>query len=129
MRCIDTSFLIESERDEELRRLLNRETFVVPAMAAAEFLVGLRLVKNERVRQRGQSFYDDHIRPFVFSFDEAQAQHLASLIAGQRKRGKTIKPYDAAIAAAALELNCPLLAGDSDFDDVEGLEVIKIKTT
>lgn len=126
MKCIDTSFLIEAEHDEAMRDLLIGETFVVPAIAAAEFLLGIRMVKNERIRRRAQDFYEDYIRPFVFPFDESQAQSLATLIVTQRKKGRVLKPYDAAIAAAALELSCPIFALDTDFDDIEGLEVIKL---
>ena len=126
LKCVDTSFLVDAEHDEALRRILHRETFVVPAIAAAEFLLGVRLVKNEGIRQRAQTFYEDYIRPFVFPFDEAQAQTLATLIATQRRKGRVLKPYDAGIAAAALELRCPIFAVDSDFDGIDGLDVIKL---
>jgi predicted nucleic acid-binding protein len=126
VRCLDTSALIEAEHSENLQAELAGETFVVPAMAAAEFLAGIAMVKSEIVRRRAQDFYDDQVKPFVFAFDESQAQTLASLIATQRKKGKILKPYDAAIAAAALELDCPIVSIDGDFDGIEGLEVHRI---
>ena len=127
MKALDTSALIAAEKDPTVRALLEiEEDLIIPAMAAAEFLVGIRLSSKESVRLRAQDFYDEALRPAVLPFDEAQAQTLASLLTENRRTGRTMKMFDAAIAATAIDLACPLIVRDNDFDGIEGLTVEKI---
>jgi len=125
MKCIDTSVLIDAERDEATRLKLFGEDFFIPALAAAEFLVGVRLIASEKKRQLAQEFYDE-FSTAVLPLNEPQARILANLIADERRRGRTLKPYDAGIAAAALEQECTLLAKDGDFEGIEGLTVERL---
>ncbi|HEY0548709.1 MAG TPA: PIN domain-containing protein [Verrucomicrobiae bacterium] len=125
MKCVDTSVLISLERNEAARARLADEDFFVPALAAAEFLVGVRLTRSETQRQRGQDFYDD-IAAFVLPLSESQARIVANLIVDQRRKGKTLDPYDAAIAAAAIDSGAELVTHDKDFDGIAGLTVEKI---
>ena len=116
MKAVDTSVLIAAERDEKLREALAaEEALFIPTMAAAEFLVGVRLSQDEGGRLRAPDFYDD-LRPFIHPFTESQAQTLASLIAHNRSKGTTMKMFDAAIASAAIDQSLVLLAHDGDFD-------------
>lgn len=117
MKAIDTSVLIAAERDKAvLEKLTKEKALFVPAMAAAEFLVGIRAVKKLSLWLRAQDVYDDHYKPYIFAFTESQAQTLASLIVENTKRGRQMKMFDAAIAATAIDLACPLIVADSDFD-------------
>jgi predicted nucleic acid-binding protein len=43
-----------------------------------------------------------------------------------RRAGRTMKVFDAAIAATAIDLACPLIVRDNDFDGIDGLTVEKI---
>jgi tRNA(fMet)-specific endonuclease VapC len=126
MKFVDTSVLIHAERNQDFReKLLQEEELFIPAMAAAEYLVGIKIVKSEKLRQRAQDFYDQ-LRPYVYDFDESQAHALAGIIATARKNGFTIKAFDAAIAAAAMDYDCPILVADGDFDGIDGLEIEKL---
>jgi predicted nucleic acid-binding protein len=127
--CIDTSILIAAARNrapmtEFLRDYMDEDVFV-PAMAAAEFLVGVYGTKSPRLRLNAERFYTDYVRPMVEGFDEPQAHRLAVIICETKSKGKTIKPYDSAIAAAAMELGAEVLTLDGDFDHIDGLTVLK----
>jgi predicted nucleic acid-binding protein len=126
--AIDTSVLIAAERGAVIfSGLLEREAgpFYVPALAAAEFLAGAHLAGNENTRERARRFYESEIKSLVDVFDEADAAALGLLNAQLRRRGRTMKLYDAAIAASVLARGDSLLAIDNDFDRVQGLKVIR----
>jgi predicted nucleic acid-binding protein len=127
--CIDTSILVAAARHrapltEYLRDHVDEDIFV-PAMAAAEFLVGVYGTRSERIRLNAQTFYTDYVKPMVEGFDEPQAHRLAAIICETKSKGKIIKPYDGAIAAAAIEFGADILTLDSDFDHIDGLTVLK----
>ena len=126
--AIDTSALIEAERGAlQLADRLAKEVgpFYVPALAAAEFLAGAHLAGNETTRERARRFYEAEIKPLVDVFDEADAAALGLLNATLRRKGQTMKLYDAAIAAGALARGDSVLALDKDFDRVTGLNVMR----
>ena len=126
--AIDTSVLIAAERGlVTLADLLEKEVgpFYVPALAAAEYLAGTHLAGNETTRERARRFYEAEIKSLVDVFDEADAAALALLNATLRRKGQTMKLYDAAIAAGALARDDSLLALDNDFDRVTGLKLMR----
>ncbi len=126
--AIDTSVLIAAERGSvTLADLLEKEVgpFYVPALAAAEYLAGTHLAGNETTRERARRFYEAEIKSLVDVFDEADAAALALLNATLRRKGQTMKLYDAAIAAGALARDDSLLALDNDFDRVTGLKLMR----
>jgi predicted nucleic acid-binding protein len=110
-----------------LAEFLDKETgpFYVPALAAAEFLAGTHLAGNDTTRERARRFYETEIKSLVDVFDEADAAALALLNATLRRKGQTMKLYDAAIAAGALGRGDSLLTLDDDFDRVTGLKVMR----
>jgi predicted nucleic acid-binding protein len=126
--AIDTSVLIAGERGVlVLSELLEKEAgpFYVPALAAAEFLAGTHLAGSEETRERARRFYESEIKSLVDVFDENDAAALGLLNANLRRKGRTMKLYDAAIAASALARGDSLLALDNDFDRVAGLKVLR----
>jgi predicted nucleic acid-binding protein len=72
--AIDTSVLVEAEKRGDLEALLPKgeDAFYVPAHAAAEFLVGAHLANKASLQERARRLYDDHVRPMVDSFGEAE---------------------------------------------------------
>jgi predicted nucleic acid-binding protein len=116
--AIDTSILIAAEKAGDLEAVLSgiEEGIYVPAHAAAEFLVGTHPPVREDLRWRAQRLYESHIRSMVDSFDEKDAAQLAALNAELRRTGRTMKFFDAAIAATVLARGDKLLAADGDYD-------------
>ena len=117
--AIDTSVLISAEKAGDLDELLpeNEEgPYYIPALAAAEFLVGTQAPVRVDLRQRAQRLYQTRFRVLVSSFTEADAAQLAALISELKLRGQQMKFFDAGIAATAMARGDGLLVLDGDFD-------------
>ena len=126
--AIDTSVLIEAEHGGSLDDLptLGEGPFYVPPHAAAEFLMGVLLVKNPHTASKARRFYEDEIRPLIDVFGEVEAERLASLNVALRQAGQSMGFYDATIAATVLARQHTLMTADDDFDRVPGLDLVKI---
>ena len=117
--AIDTSVLVEAEKLENFEALLPREEngpFYIPALAAAEFLVGTHPPVRDDLRYRAAQLYQTAFKPLVDAFTENDAAQLAALTADLKRRGQVMKFFDAAIAATVLARGDKLLTADSDFD-------------
>ena len=127
--AIDTSVLVDAERGQvDLIAMLAQSTdaFYLPVMARAEWLVGLKLVKGATLI-RAQQFKMHVLDQLpVFAMESNHADLLAALIAEARRKGRTIKPYDAAIAAQVLaEAGKTILCSDDDYTGVSGINIIR----
>jgi predicted nucleic acid-binding protein len=117
--AIDTSVLISAERQGDLGRLLPEKEdgpYYIPALAAAEFLVGTQPPVRLDLRQRAFQLYQNRFRALVSTFTEADAVQLSMLIAQLKAKGQQMKFFDAAIAATVLARGDKLLVLDTDFD-------------
>ena len=117
--AIDTSVLIAAEKHGNLDNLLPETEpgpYYIPALAAAEFLVGTQPPVKADLRQRARRLYQSRFQALVSSFSEADAAQLAALISELKAKGQTMKFFDAAVAATALARGDKLLALDADFD-------------
>ena len=117
--AIDTSILISAEKQGDFDALLpegEEGPYYIPALAAAEFLVGTYPPVRADLRQRAFQLYQSRFRALVSSFTEADATQLASLISELKTLGQQMKFFDAGIAATALACGDKLLVLDSDFD-------------
>jgi predicted nucleic acid-binding protein len=117
--AIDTSILISAEKQHDFERLLpegEAGPYYIPALAAAEFLVGTHPPARSDLRQRALHLYQSRFRSLVSAFTEADSAQLAALIADLRAKGQQMKFFDAAIAATAMARGDKLLVLDSDFD-------------
>jgi len=125
--ALDTSILVKGQRAGNLQAFLtpDGEPYYVPALAAAEFLLGIHLVQSPVTKQKGQTFYFNEIKPRVVSLDEPDAVQLALLNAEQRISAPKVGFYDSGIAATAMARGDEVFAADSDFDRIKGLTVRK----
>jgi predicted nucleic acid-binding protein len=117
--AIDTSVLIAAERLGRLQEILPAEEdgpFYIPALAAAEFLVGTHPPVRAALRARARALYQTTYRDLVEPFTEADAEQLAALSSELRRKGQTMRFFDAAIAAGVLARGDKLLTADGDFD-------------
>ena len=80
--AIDTSVLISAEKQGDFEQLLpdDEGPFYIPALAAAEFLVGTQPPVRSDLRQRATQIYQTRLRSLVSAFTEADAAQLAALI-------------------------------------------------
>ena len=121
--AIDTSILISAEKEGGLEQLLpenEQGPYYIPALAAAEFLVGTHPPVRVDLRQRASHLYRTRLQTLVSGFTEADAAQLSALIAELRAKGQQMKFFDAAIAATAMARGDKLLVLDSDFDRLSG---------
>jgi predicted nucleic acid-binding protein len=114
--AIDTSVLVEAEKLENFETLLPRDEngpYYIPALAAAEFLVGTRPPVRDDLRYRASQLYQTLFKHLVDTFTEADAAQLAALTAELKRKGQTMKFFDAAIAASVLARGAEALKYDS----------------
>jgi predicted nucleic acid-binding protein len=117
--AIDTSILISAEKQGDFESLLpeNEEgPYYIPALAAAEFLVGTQPPVKAHLRQRAMQLYQSRFRALVSSFTEADAAQLSALISELKAKGQQLRFFDAAIAATVMARGDKLLVLDADFD-------------
>ena len=117
--AIDTSVLISAEKQGDFEKLLPEDEegpYYIPALAAAEFLVGTHSPVLPALRQRAAQLYQSRFRTLVSSFNEADAAQLSLLISELKAKGQQMKFFDADIAATALARGDKLLVLDADFD-------------
>src|SRR5437016_4526165 len=98
--AIDTSVLVQAERQGGLDNVLPRDEngpFYIPALAAAEFLIGTHPPVRDTLRYRALLQYQGELKGLVSSFTEADAMELAALSAELRRRGLQMGFYDAGI--------------------------------
>jgi predicted nucleic acid-binding protein len=105
---------------------LDEDAFYIPALAAAEFLVGTHPPVRHDLRQRACELYHQELHVLVSAFTEADASELAALIAFLKEKGQQMKFFDAGIAATVLARGDKLLALDSDFDRLKDrIEILR----
>lgn len=121
--AIDTSVLVEAEKLQNFETILPAEEkgpFYIPALAAAEFLVGTHAPVRDSLRYRALLLYQSKFQHLVEEFTEPEAVELAKLIAELERKGQRMKFFDAAIAATAMARGDKLLTADNDFDRLGG---------
>lgn len=128
--AIDTSALVEAEKLGSFEAILPRDEsgpFYIPALAAAEFLVGVHPPVRDSLRYRALLLYQAKYEHLVEDFTEADAKQLAALISELRRTGQVMKFFDAAIAATTMARGDTLLTADNDFDRLNNkLNIVKI---
>ena len=128
--AIDTSALVEAEKLGSFDAILPRNEagpFYIPALAAAEFLVGTQPPVRDGLRYRALLLYQAKYEHLVEDFTEADAKQLAMLISELRRTGQVMKFFDAAIAATAMARGDKLLTADHDYERLsKKLNIIKV---
>ena len=117
--AIDTSVLVEAEKLGNFEALLPRDEngpYYIPALAASEFLIGTHPPVRDDLRYRAFELYQTLFKALVDTFTEADAAQLAALTVELKRKGQTMKFFDAAIAASVLARGDKLLTADADFD-------------
>jgi predicted nucleic acid-binding protein len=121
--AIDTSVLVEAEKSESFEALLPPDEngpYYIPALAASEFLIGTHPPVRDDLRYRASQLYQTRFKHLVDNFTEADAAQLATLTVELKRKGQTMKFFDAAIAASVLARGDKLLTADADFDRLSG---------
>jgi len=123
VKLVDASFLVDYARGDEaaIAYLAAHDGTVIGAstVVLSELYRGL-LLTQEMTRTEATSKYE-WVEPAPFTNDAAA--EAAAVYAELQDAGATIDRSDTYIAGTARSLGVPLVAGDDDFEIVEGLTV------
>lgn len=125
MNALDTSFVVDYWNGEDfVRDFLNDvdTTVAIPAVARFELYLGALL--SDSPNEDTTTVAEDLEWAGTLPFTDAVAVRAAEVEAALTESGEKINLADVLIAATALEAGATLVATDSHFDRVAGLDVI-----
>jgi tRNA(fMet)-specific endonuclease VapC len=125
---LDASLLIDGERDRlDVSAAVDEDDdAVVPAIAVAEFLVGVRLAVTEGQRYERQAFLDGVLAAAsVVDYTREVAERHAELLAHVRRAGTTRGAHDLIVAATAVATKRTVVTTDdrARFGELPGVAV------
>ncbi len=123
---LDTTFLIDQERGELAKSLIDDEDDVaMSAISAAELLVGVELATG-KIKMARQSAVVEILDTIpVLSYDIKVARTHAELLSSVRKAGRPRGAHDLIIAATAKAYDRTIVTADeSGFVDLPGVETL-----
>jgi predicted nucleic acid-binding protein len=98
----------------------------VYAVTLGELRLGVLQARNPEAASRRLSTYQLARQFEALTVDEAVSEAWALLISRLRASGRKAPINDSWIAATALAHRVPVVTQDSDYDDMPGVEVIRI---
>jgi len=124
---LDTSVFIADEDGRPLQHDRLPEEAAVSVVTLAELMLGVHLAGSEDVRARRLATVSALGGAFVaLPVDEQVASAFAELVAAARHAGRRPKVQDAWIAATARAHAVAVYTLDSDFDDLPGIDVVRV---
>jgi predicted nucleic acid-binding protein len=121
---LDTSVFVARESGRPLASLPDEGR--VSVITVAELRIGVLVAGDTPVRaQRLRTLTEvEALEPLPV--DDAAARAFAEITADSRRRGKRPKILDALIAATALSRSMPVYTQDADFEDMVGVQVVRV---
>jgi len=121
---LDTSVFVARESGRPLASLPDDGR--VSVITVAELRIGVLVADDASVRaQRLRTLTEvEALEPLPV--DDAAARSFAEIVADSRQRGKRPKILDALIAATALSRAMPVYTQDADFEEMVGVEVVRV---
>ena len=98
----------------------------VSAVTLGELRLGVLQAQNPETASRRLSTYQLAQQFEALTVDEAVSEAWALLISRLRAAGRKAPINDSWIAATAIAHRVPIVTQDSDYDDMPGVEVIRI---
>ena len=98
----------------------------VSAVTLGELRLGVLQAENPEAASRRLSTYQLAQQFEALTVDEAVSEAWALLISRLRAAGRRAPINDSWIAATAIAHGVPIVTQDSDYDDMPGVEVIRI---
>jgi predicted nucleic acid-binding protein len=98
----------------------------VSAVTLGELRLGVLQAENPEAASRRLSAYQLAQRFEALTVDEEVSEAWALLISRLRAAGRKAPINDSWIAATAIAHGVPIVTQDSDYDDMPGVEVIRI---
>ena len=124
---LDTSVFIANETGRPMGRLPDDAETAVSVMTVAELRLGVLRADDALARARRLSSLEVARRDHqALPVDEAVADRYAELVAEVLAAGRNPRIVDTLIAATALVHRAAVATQDADFDDLPGVDVIRL---
>jgi predicted nucleic acid-binding protein len=121
---LDTSVFVARESGRPLASL--PEEGRVSVITVAELRIGVLVADDPSVRAQRLKTLSEVEALEPLPVDDAAARAFAEIVADSRRRGKRPKILDALIAAIARSRAMPVYTQDADFEDMVGVQVIRV---
>jgi predicted nucleic acid-binding protein len=124
---LDTSVFIGDEQGRDIDPAQLPREAAVSIVTIAELLLGVHMASSERVRaQRLETLRTVESEFVPLPIDDAVAAAYAELSASARLAGRRPKVQDCWIAATARAHGVVIYTQDADFDDIPGVDVVRV---
>lgn len=124
---LDTSVFIADEKGRKLDRDRLPDEAAISVVTLAELEIGVHMAATENVRARRLATLRALSETYVaLPVDQPVASAFAEVVAAARRTGRRVKVQDAWIAATARAHQAAIYTQDSDFDVLEGVEVVRV---
>lgn len=121
---LDTSVFIARESGRPLASLPDEGR--VSVITVAELRIGVLVAEEASVRAQRLATLSEVEALEPLPVDDVAARAFAEIVADARSRGKRPKILDALIAATARSLAMPVYTQDADFEDMVGVDVVRV---
>lgn len=121
---LDTSVFIARESGRPLASLPDRGR--VSVITVAELRIGVLVAEDPSIRAQRMRTLSAVEALEPLPVDDAAARAFSEIVADSRRRGRRPRILDALIAATAVSRAIPVYTQDADFDDMAGVEVVRV---
>ncbi len=121
---LDTSVFVAREAGRPLAALPDEGRVSVVTVAALR--IGVLVAEDASIRAQRMRTLSAVEALDALPVDDAAARAFSEIVADGRRRGRRPKVLDALIAATALSRGLPVYTQDADFEDMAGVEVVRV---
>lgn len=121
---LDTSVFVARESGRPLASLPAEGR--VSVITVAELRIGVLVAEDGSIRAQRLATLSEVEALEPLPVDDAAARAFAEIAADGRRRGKRPKILDALIAATARSRAMPVYTQDADFEDMVGVDVVRV---
>ena len=121
---LDTSVFVARESGRPLASLPDEG--LVSVITVAELRIGVLVAVDASVRAQRLATLSEVEALEPLPVDDPAGRAFAEIVADGRRRGKRPRILDALIAATARSRDMPVYTQDADFDDMVGVEVVRV---
>lgn len=121
---LDTSVFIARERGRRLASLPDEGC--VSVITVAELRIGVLVAGDPSTRAQRMRTLSAVEALDPLPLDDAAARAFSEIVADSRRRGKRPRILDALIAATAASRAMPVYTQDADFEDMAGVDVVRV---
>ena len=123
---LDTSFFIATESSRPLGETPGVTETEISVITLAELTLGVLMASDANRADRLATLSAVESRWDPLPVDAEVARAFARIVAELRTRRRRVPVLDALVAATAVAARMPVVTQDHDYEDIPGLEVIRV---